>query len=79
MDEQMISKAVEEVLRRMNSERKIPAHQCRCKKHKMTLALAKSLIQKVEQAWVAGGDCGLGSCWKNHCGSLHGWCIYCKL
>ena len=49
MDEQMISKAVEEVLRRMNSERKIPAHQCRCKKHKMTLALAKSLIQKVEQ------------------------------
>lgn len=49
MDEQMISKAVEQVLERMNSEQKASAHQCRCTKHKMTLALAKSLIGKVER------------------------------
>lgn len=48
MDEQMISKAVEQVLREMNSGHG-GNHKCTCKKHKMTLALAKSLIEKVEQ------------------------------
>ncbi len=49
MDEQMISKAVEEVIGRMASGHDAKVHQCKCKKHKMTLALAKSLIEKVEQ------------------------------
>lgn len=49
MDEQMISKAVEEVLSKMTSGHDAKPHQCKCKKHKMTLALAKSLIEKVEQ------------------------------
>ena len=41
MNEQMISKAVEAVLREMNS-----GHE---KRYKMTLAVAKSLIEKVEE------------------------------
>ena len=49
MDEQMISKAVEEVLREMSSEHGKQGHVCKCSKHRMTLALAKSLIEKVEQ------------------------------
>lgn len=49
MNEQMISKAVEEVIRELNSGREEKGHVCKCKKHKMTLALAKSLIEKVEQ------------------------------
>ena len=49
MNEQMISKAVEEVIREMTSAHKEEGHVCKCKKHKMTLALAKSLIEKVEQ------------------------------
>ena len=48
MNEQMISKAVEEVLRTMNSGHDSHGHVCKCKKHKMTLALAKSLIEKIE-------------------------------
>lgn len=49
MNEQMISKAVEEVIREMTSGHVDKGHACKCKKHKMTLALAKSLIEKVEQ------------------------------
>ena len=49
MNEQMISQAVAEVLRGMNSGHDAHHHECKCKKHKMTLALAKSLIEKVEQ------------------------------
>lgn len=49
MDEQMISKAVEAVLRQMTAERDTKSHQCKCKKHKMTLALAKALIERVEK------------------------------
>ncbi len=49
MDEQMISKAVEAVMRQMSAGQDAKSHPCRCKKHKMTLALAKSLIEKVEQ------------------------------
>ena len=49
MNEQMISKAVEEVIRELNSGREEKGHVCKCKTHKMTLALAKSLIEKVEQ------------------------------
>lgn len=49
MNEQMISKAVEQVLREMNSGHKEDHHECKCKKHAMTLELAKSLIEKVEQ------------------------------
>ncbi|MEE1315216.1 MAG: heme-binding protein [Faecalimonas sp.] len=49
MNEQMISKAVEEVIRQMTSEHAEKNHVCKCKKHKMSLALAKSLIERVEQ------------------------------
>lgn len=49
MDEQMISRAVEAVIKQMSAGQDTKSHQCRCKKHKMTLALAKSLIEKVEQ------------------------------
>ncbi len=49
MDEQMISKAVEEVIDRMTSVHDERPHKCKGKGHKMTLALAKSLIEKVEQ------------------------------
>ena len=49
MNEQMISKAVEQVLREMNSGHEKHHHECKCKKHKMTLAVAKSLIEKIEE------------------------------
>lgn len=49
MNEQMISKVVEQILRQMNSGHTEDHHECKCRKHKMTLALAKSLIEKVEQ------------------------------
>lgn len=49
MNEQMISRAVEQVLREMNSGHGGSHHECKCKKHKMSLALAKALIEKVEQ------------------------------
>ena len=49
MNEQMISKVVEEVIREMTSGHEEKNHVCKCNKHKMTLALAKSLIEKVEQ------------------------------
>ena len=46
----MISKAVEEVLRGMaSSGHHEKGHVCTCKKHKMSLALAKALIEKVEE------------------------------
>ena len=48
MNEQIISKAVEQVLREMNSGHNA-SHECRCKKHKMSLSIAKALIEKVEQ------------------------------
>ena len=48
MNEQMISKAVEQVLREMNSGHGA-SHECKCKKHKMSLSIAKALIEKVEQ------------------------------
>lgn len=49
MDEQMISKAVEAVLRQMTAGRDTKSHPCECKKRKMTLALAKALIERVEK------------------------------
>ncbi len=49
MNEQMISKAVEQVLCELNSGHGEQHHECKCKKHKMTLKVAKSLIEKVEQ------------------------------
>lgn len=49
MNEQMISKAVEEILRGMSSGHDGHKHVCECKKKKMSLALAKSLIEKVEE------------------------------
>lgn len=49
MNEQTISKVVEEVIREMTSGHEEKGHVCKCNKHKMTLALAKSLIEKVEQ------------------------------
>lgn len=50
MNEQMISKAVEEVLRGMaSSGHHEKGHVCTCKKHKMSLALAKALIERVEE------------------------------
>ena len=49
MNEQMISKAVEEVIREMTSKHGEKGHVCKCKKHKMTLELAKSLIERIEQ------------------------------
>ena len=58
MNEQMISKAVEEVLRGMTSEHATKEHVCKCNKHKMTLALAKALIEKVEQK---AGEIGLAA------------------
>lgn len=57
MDEQMISKTVEEILRGMtlghpqqkHEHHHEKGHVCKCKKHKMTLELAKALIEKVEE------------------------------
>lgn len=49
MNEQMISKAVEEVIRQMTSEHGKKHHECKCKKHKMSLELAKALIERIEQ------------------------------
>ncbi len=54
MNEQMISKAVAEVIRQVTSEHgghghHDHGHECKCKKHKMSLTLAKALIEKVEQ------------------------------
>ena len=48
MDEQMISKAVEAVIRQMSPGHEEKPRQCRCRKHKMTLKLATALIEKVE-------------------------------
>ena len=48
MDEQMISKAVEAVMKQMAAEHDRKPHTCKCKSRKMTLRLAKSLIEKVE-------------------------------
>lgn len=48
MNEQMISKAVEAVLREMQSGHEAHGHECKCKKHKMSLQIAKALIEKVE-------------------------------
>ena len=49
MNEQMISKAVEAVLREMQSGHEKHGHECKCKKHKMSLQIAKALIEKVEE------------------------------
>ena len=56
MDEQMISKAVEAVIKQMSAGQDAKSHPCRCKKHKMTLDLAKALIERVEQK---AGEMGL--------------------
>ena len=48
MNEQLIREAVEQVLRGMNSKESKGHHECKCKERKMTLALAKSLIEKIE-------------------------------
>ena len=48
MNEQMISRVVEQVLREMNTGHGA-SHECKCKKHKMTLAIAKTLIEKIEK------------------------------
>ena len=48
MNEQMISKAVEQVLREIQSGHEHHGHECKCKKHKMSLQVAKALIEKVE-------------------------------
>ena len=49
MNEQIISSIVEKVLREMKSGHEEEHHKCTCKKHKMTLQIAKALIEKVEQ------------------------------
>ncbi len=49
MDEQMISNAVEAVVRQMTARCEEESHPCRCRKHKMTLARAKALIERVEE------------------------------
>lgn len=49
MNEQMISKVVEEVLKKTASTHEQKGHVCTCKKQKMTLKVATSLIEKVEQ------------------------------
>lgn len=49
MNEQVISKVVEQVLREMNSGHGHDHHECKCSKHKMSLQIAKALIEKVEQ------------------------------
>ena len=48
MNEQMISKAVEAVIREIQSGHDKHGHECKCKKHKMSLQIAKALIEKVE-------------------------------
>ncbi len=55
MDEQMISKAVEAVMKQMAAEHDRKPHTCKCKSRKMTLRLAKSLIEKVETKAEAMG------------------------
>ncbi len=55
MNEQIISRVVEQVLREMKSGHEDGHHKCSCKKHKMTLTLAKTLIEKVEQKAVEVG------------------------
>lgn len=54
MNEQMISKAVEQVLREMNYGHG-RHHECKCNKHKMSLKIAKALIEKVEQKAAKDG------------------------
>ena len=49
MNEQMISALVAKALSEMNSGAKEEHHVCKCNKHKMSLALAKALIDKVER------------------------------
>lgn len=49
MNEQMISKVVEEVLKNTISTHEQKGHECTCQKHKMNLKIATSLIEKVEQ------------------------------
>lgn len=54
MDEQMITKAVEAAVKQMLESKSVTAHGeqghvCRCQKQKMTLELAKALMEKIEQ------------------------------
>lgn len=49
MDEQMIAKAVEAVVKQMAAEHDSKPHPCKCKRHKMTLSLAKAIIEKIER------------------------------
>lgn len=49
MNEQIISKVVEEVLKNSAFTHEKEGHVCTCKKYKMTLKVATSLIEKVEQ------------------------------
>lgn len=57
MDEQMITKTVEAVVKQMMKSgsgcaagsHESHGHVCRCRKQKMTLDLAKALIEKIEQ------------------------------
>lgn len=51
MNEQQISNAVKAVLEEMNTNGSHHAHGhvCKCKKHKMTLEFANSLIEKVKE------------------------------
>ena len=49
MNEQMIREAVVKVLSERKSGHESGRHECKCKKSKMSLALAKALIEKVEK------------------------------
>lgn len=57
MNEQEISKAVEAVLGQL--QKVVPpqenTHICKCKNHKMTLSLAKALIQRIEEKAASMG------------------------
>lgn len=49
MDEQTITKAVEATVKQMLAVESAQGHVCKCRRQKMTLDLAKALIEKIEQ------------------------------
>lgn len=57
MNEQEVSKAVEAVLGQLKKadSQQENGHICKCRNHKMTLGLAKALIQKIEEKAASMG------------------------
>lgn len=84
MNEQDISNAVKAVLEGMNANGSHHAqgHVCKCKKNKMTLDKANSLIDKVKaKAETMGLNVVIAvadAAGETGGSSEHGWCLYSK-